>query len=150
MLIPDTQDSMQNGFHIPRTDLKCEAKKQRKNEQISNFDFQIMLKIRIISLKSYGGYYRVSKTNLLNNFPCVFEDEFQWSWQLGSWRLQFFQIYIKQYQNHQVLVDCWRKTCYLGSKELTLFKMNQIKRNLVLEKMNQIMGIVQLNQVLNE
>ncbi|CAL6034447.1 Hypothetical_protein [Hexamita inflata] len=29
MLIPDTQDSTQNGFHIPRTDLKCEAKKQR-------------------------------------------------------------------------------------------------------------------------
>ncbi|CAL5980503.1 Hypothetical_protein [Hexamita inflata] len=91
MLIPDTQDSKQNGFHIPRTDLKCEAKKQRKNEQISNFDFLIMLQIRILSLKSYGGYYRVSQSNLLNNFPCVFEDEFQWSWQLGSWRLQFFQ-----------------------------------------------------------
>ncbi|CAL6098936.1 Hypothetical_protein [Hexamita inflata] len=84
MLIPDTQDSTQNGFHIPLTDLKCEAKKQRKNEQISNFDFLIMLQIRILSLKSYGGYYRVSYTNLSNNFPCVFEDEFQWSWQLGS------------------------------------------------------------------
>ncbi|CAL6051104.1 Hypothetical_protein [Hexamita inflata] len=84
MLIPDTQDSTQNGFHIPRTDLKCEAKKQRKNEQIFNFDFLIMLQIRILSLKSYGGYYRVSCTNLSNNFPCVFEDEFQWSWQLGS------------------------------------------------------------------
>ncbi|CAL6066184.1 Conserved_hypothetical protein [Hexamita inflata] len=84
MLIPDTQDSTQNGFHIPRTDLKCEAKKQRKNEQISNFDFLIMLQIRILSLKSYGGYYRVSYTNLSNNFPCVIEDEFQWSWQLGS------------------------------------------------------------------
>ncbi|CAL6038804.1 Hypothetical_protein [Hexamita inflata] len=79
MLIPDTQDSTQNGFHIPRTDLKCEAKKQRKNEQISNFDFLIMLQIRILSLKSYGGYYRVSYTNLSNNFPCVFEDEFQWT-----------------------------------------------------------------------
>ncbi|CAL5988164.1 Hypothetical_protein [Hexamita inflata] len=91
MLIPDTQDSTQNGFHIQRTDLKCEAKKQRKNEQISNFDFLIMLQIKILSLKSYGGYYKVSYTNLLNYFPCVFEDEFQQSWQLGFWRLQFFQ-----------------------------------------------------------
>ncbi|CAL6090109.1 Hypothetical_protein [Hexamita inflata] len=61
MLIPDTQDSMQNGFHIPRADLKCEVKKQRKNEQISNFDFLVMLQIRILSLKSYGGYYKVSQ-----------------------------------------------------------------------------------------
>ncbi|CAL5986448.1 Hypothetical_protein [Hexamita inflata] len=78
MLIPDTQDSTQNGFHILRADLKCEVKKQRKNEQISNFDFLIMLQIKILSLKSYGGYYKVSYTNLLNYFPCVFE-EFQWS-----------------------------------------------------------------------
>ncbi|CAL6039805.1 Hypothetical_protein [Hexamita inflata] len=90
-LIPDTQDLRQNRFHIPHTDLKCEAKKQRKNEQISNFDFLIMLQIKILSLKRYGGYYSVSYKNLSNNFPCVFEDEFQWSWQLGSWRFHFFQ-----------------------------------------------------------
>ncbi|CAL5999672.1 Hypothetical_protein [Hexamita inflata] len=77
ILSPHAQDLRQNSFHIPRADLKCEAKKQRKNEQISSFDFLILLQMKKLSLKSYGGYYSVSYTNLSNNFPLTFIDEFQ-------------------------------------------------------------------------
>ncbi|CAL6075029.1 Hypothetical_protein [Hexamita inflata] len=74
MLIPDTQDSRQNGFHIPHVVLKYEVKKQRKNEQISNFDFQIMLQINKLSLKSSGGYYSIPYTNLSMK---VFKQQYQ-------------------------------------------------------------------------